>query len=111
SSIAANTVLIEKNANRWLLHLDPNHSALFNSTQLQRINAAINQQLDAPIELHIEQHVLDQESPALALLRKNAKRQQEAEDAIHADPVVLQLIDTFGAQISANSIEPIDSQM
>lgn len=111
SSIAANTVLIEKNANRWLLHLDPNHSALYNSTQLQRINAAINQQLDAPIELHIEQHVLDQESPALALLRKNAKRQQEAEDAIHADPVVLQLIDTFGARISANSIEPIDSQM
>ena len=93
----------------WLLHLDPNHSALFNPTQLQRINDAINRQLDAPVELQIELHTPTQETPALALLRKQAKRQQEAEEAIHADPVVLQLIDTFGARISANSIEPIDS--
>lgn len=109
SSIAANTVLIEKSATTWLLHLDPNHSALFNPTQLQRINDAINKQLDAPVELQIELHTPTQETPALALLRKHAKRQQEAEEAIHADPVVLQLIDTFGARISANSIEPIDS--
>jgi len=110
-SIAANTVLIEKNADSWLLHLDPNHSALFNKTQQQRINDAINKQLDSPIELQIEQHVLQQEAPALALLRKQAKRQQEAEAAIHSDPIVLQLIDTFGAIISAGSIEPIDSVM
>ncbi len=110
-SIAANTLLVEKNADSWLLHLDPNHSALFNKTQLQRINDAINKQLDSPIELQIEQHVLQQESPALALLRKQAKRQQEAETAIHSDPIVLQLMDTFGAIISANSIEPIDSVM
>ncbi len=110
-SIAANTVLIEKNAQSWLLHLDPNHSALFNPTQLQRINDAINKQQGAPIELHIEQHAPQQETPALAQLRKQAKRQQEAVDAIHADPVVLQLIDTFGAKISADSIEPIDLAM
>ncbi len=110
-SIAANTVLIERNAGTWLLHLDPNHSALFNKTQQQRINDAINTQLDTPIELHIEQHVLQQESPALALLRKQAQRQQEAEAAIHSDPIVLQLIDTFGAIIRADSIQPIDSVM
>ena len=110
-SIAANTLLVEKNADTWLLHLDPNHSALFNKTQLQRINEAINKLLDAPIELQIEQHVLQQETPALALLRKQAKRQQEAEAAIYSDPIVLQLMDTFGAIISASSIEPIDSVM
>ncbi len=91
--------------------MTPNHSALFNKAQLQRINDAINKQLDTPIELQIEQHVLQQESPALALLRKQAKRQHEAEAAIHSDPIVLQLIDTFGAIISADSIEPIDSVM
>ena len=108
-SIAANTVLVEKNADVWLLHLDPNHSALFNKTQLQRINEAINTHLGAPIELQIELHTPTEETPALALLRKQAKRQQEAETAIHTDPVVLQLMDTFGATISADSIEPIDS--
>ncbi|HHX33674.1 MAG TPA: DNA polymerase III subunit gamma/tau [Gammaproteobacteria bacterium] len=108
-SIAANTLLIEKNTGSWLMHLDPNHSALFNKTQLQRINDAINKQLDAPIELHIELQVPTEETPALALLRKQAKRQQEAETAIHTDPLVLQLMDTFGAIISADSIEPIDS--
>lgn len=108
-SIAANTVLIEKNADTWLLHLDPNHGALFNKTQLQRINDAINKHLDAEIELQIELHTPTEETPALALLRKQAKRQQEAETAIHTDPVVLQLMDTFGAIISANSIEPVDT--
>ncbi len=110
-SIAANCVLMEKNASAWLLHLDPNHSALFNNTQLQRISDAINAQLPTPIELSIEVHAIDQESPALALLRKQAKRQQEAEAAIHTDPIVLQLMDTFGAIISADSIQPIDSVM
>ncbi len=110
-SIAANCVLMEKNASAWLLHLDPNHSALFNNTQLQRISDAINAQLPTPIELSIEVHAIDQESPALALLRKQAKRQQEAEAAIHTDPIVLQLMDTFGAIISAESIQPIDSVM
>ena len=108
-SIAANCVLIEKNPESWLLHLDPEHSALFNKTQLERISQAINQQLAAPVTLQIEMHVPEQETPALALLRKQAKRQQEAENEIHADPVVLQLIDTFGAIISADSIQPIDS--
>lgn len=110
-SIAANCVLMEKSVSAWLLHLDPNHSALFNNTQLQRISDAINAQLPAPIELTIEVHAIDQESPALALLRKQAKRQQEAEAAIHTDPIVLQLMDTFGAIISADSIQPIDSVM
>ena len=108
-SIAANTVLIEKNAQTWLLHLDPNHAALFNKTQLQRINDAINKHLNAEIELQIELHTPTEETPALALLRKQAKRQQEAETAIHTDPVVLQLMDTFGAIISADSIEPVDT--
>ena len=65
--------------------------------------------MGAPIELQIELHTPTEETPALALLRKQAKRQQEAETAIHTDPVVLQLMDTFGATISADSIEPIDS--
>ena len=106
ANIAANTVLVEKNLDTWLLHLDPNHSALFNPTQQQRINDAINAQLDAPITLQIEQQVPTQETPALALLRQQAQRQQEAEEAIYADPIVLQLIDTFGAKIVSDSIEP-----
>ena len=110
-SIAANCVLMEKTATTWLLHLDPNHSALFNNTQLQRISDAINAQLSTPIALSIEVNAIEQESPALALLRKQAKRQQEAETAIHTDPIVLQLMDTFGAIISAESIQPIDSVM
>lgn len=108
-SIAANSVLIEKNAETWLLHLDPNHAALFNKTQLQRINDAINRHLNTEIELQIELRTPTEETPALALLRKQAKRQQEAETAIHTDPVVLQLMDTFGAIISADSIEPVDT--
>ncbi|HZJ95046.1 MAG TPA: DNA polymerase III subunit gamma/tau [Thiopseudomonas sp.] len=109
ASIAANCTLMDKQPTVWLLHLDPNHSALFNKTQLQRINDAINTLQGTPIELQVELHPIVHETPALALLRKQAKRQQEAEAAIHSDPIVLQLMDTFGAIISADSIEPIET--
>lgn len=110
ASIAANCTLMDKQPAAWLLHLDPNHSALFNKTQLQRINDAINTLQGTPIELHVELHPIVHETPALALLRKQAKHQQEAEAAIHSDPIVLQLMDTFGAIISADSIEPIETE-
>lgn len=109
ASIAANCTLMDKQPDSWLLHLDPNHSALFNKTQLQRINDAINTLEGTTIELQVELHPVEHETPALALLRKQAKRQQEAEAAIHSDPIVLQLMDTFGAIISPDSIEPIET--
>ena len=106
-SIGANCTLIEANGDDWLLHLDPGHSALFNATQQRRLNDALNQQLGRNINLRIELVRPEQETPAQAASRKRAERQRQAEQSIHDDPLVQQMIQQFGAAIRADSIEPL----
>ena len=106
-SIAANCTLIEANGDDWLLHLDPAHSALFNPTQQRRLNDALNQQQGRTIKLRIELCKPEQETPAQAAARRRAERQRSAEASIHADPLVQQMIQQFGASIRPDSIEPL----
>ncbi len=107
-SIGANCTLISVEGDNWLLHLDPAHSALFNPTQQRRLNDALNQQQGRELKLHIELIKPEQETPAQAASRKRANRQREAEESIHNDPLVQQMIEQFTAVIRADSIEPID---
>ncbi|MNU07062.1 DNA polymerase III subunits gamma and tau [compost metagenome] len=53
----------------------------------------------------------EQETPAQAAARKRANRQREAEESIHGDPLVQQMIEQFAAVIRADSIEPVDTQV
>lgn len=106
-SIGANCTLIEANGDDWLLHLDPAHSALFNATQQRRLNEALNQHLGRNLQLRIELIRPEQETPAQAASRKRAERQRQAEQSIHDDPLVQQMIQQFGASIRADSIEPL----
>ena len=108
-SIGANCTLIEANGDDWLLHLDPAHSALFNATQQRRLNDAMNQHLGRNLKLRIELVRPEQETPAQAASRKRAERQRQAEQSIHDDPLVQQMIQQFGASIRADSIEPLNT--
>ena len=108
-SIGANCTLIEANGDDWLLHLDPGHSALFNATQQRRLNDALNQHMARTINLRIELILPQQETPAQAAARKRAERQRLAEQSIHDDPLVQQMIQQFAAVIRADSIEPVNS--
>lgn len=46
-------------------------------------------------------------TPAAQISQEKAQRQAHAEESIHNDPFVRDLIDTFGAAISPSSIKPI----
>lgn len=107
-NIASNCTLIAKDEVRWLLHLDPEHSTLFNSAQQRRLNDALNQYHGASLKLDIELCKPQQETPAQAAARQRRERQQAAELAIQADPLVRQLMQQFSAVIRDGTIEPID---
>lgn len=108
-SIAANCTLIAVEGDSWLLHLDPAHSALFNSTQQRRLNDALNQYHGRTLTLNIELIKPEQETPAQAASRRRAERQGEAEASIHADPFIQQMLQQFGAVIREDTIEPVDA--
>ncbi|MFP6799237.1 MAG: DNA polymerase III subunit gamma/tau [Pseudomonas sp.] len=109
ASIGANCTLISAEGDNWLLHLDPAHSALFNSTQQRRLNDALNQFHGRELNVLIELCKPEQETPAQAAAHKRANRQREAEASIHQDPVIQQMIQQFAAVIRADSIEPLDT--
>ncbi len=107
-SIAANCTLISVEGDRWLMHLDPAQSALFNPTQLRRLNDALNQYHGRTLQLDIVLQKPEQETPAQAAQRRRAERQRAAEQSIHADPLVQQLMQQFAAVIREGTIEPVE---
>jgi DNA polymerase-3 subunit gamma/tau len=108
-SIAANCTLIAVEGDNWLLHLDPAHSALFNATQQRRLNEALNQYHGRTLTLTMELIKPEQETPAQAASRRRADRQREAEESIHGDPFIQQMMQQFGAVIRNDTIEPVEA--
>ncbi|NBF10079.1 DNA polymerase III subunit gamma/tau [Pseudomonas sp. Fl4BN1] len=108
-SIAANCTLMAVDGDNWLLHLDPAHSALFNATQQRRLNDALNQHHGRTLNLAIELIKPEQETPAQAASRRRANRQREAEESIHADPFIQQMVKEFGAVVRHDTIEPVEA--
>lgn len=108
-SIAAHCELVERSADAWTLHLDPGHSALYNENHRLRLQQAINEHLNLSITLEVKTTAPEQETPAIAAARRKFKRQQEAESSIRQDPLVMSLMQTFSAEICAESIRPIDA--
>ena len=107
-SIASNCTLISVEDDRWLMHLDPAQSALFNATQQRRLNDALNQYHGRTLQLVIELERPQQETPAQAAARRRAERQRAAEQSIQTDPVVQQLMTQFAAVIREGTIEPVE---
>ncbi|MGE8067508.1 DNA polymerase III subunit gamma/tau [Pseudomonas sp. NPDC089569] len=108
-SIAANCTLIAVEGDHWLLHLDPAHSALFNATQQRRLNEALNQYHGRTLTLTMELIKPEQETPAQAASRRRADRQREAEESIHGDPFIQQMMQQFGAVVRNDTIEPVEA--
>ncbi|MCY1288410.1 DNA polymerase III tau subunit V interacting with alpha [compost metagenome] len=107
-NIGANCTLVAVEGDVWRLHLDPAQSALFNANQQRRLNDALNQYHGRSLKLEVEVRRPEQETPAQAAARKRAARQRQAEEAIASDPLVLKMIEMFGAQVRADTIEPLD---
>ncbi|MEQ7922121.1 DNA polymerase III subunit gamma/tau [Xanthomonas sp. WHRI 1810A] len=109
ASIGANCTLISVDGDNWLLHLDPGHSALFNATQQRRLNDALNQFHERTLNLSIELIKPEQETPAQAAARRRADRQRQAQESIHGDPFIQQMLQQFGAVIREDTIAPVDT--
>ncbi len=107
-SIAANCTLIAVEGDRWLMHLDPAQSALFNATQHRRLTEALSQFHGRTLQLDIELQTPQQETPAQAAARRRGERQRAAEQSIQTDPLVQQLMQQFAAVIRDGTIEPIE---
>jgi len=75
-----------------------------------KLQAALSQLLNQPVRLDVEGGVAE-DSPALRASAERERRQLEAEQIIHNDPLVQALMAQYKtARIVPGSIKPIDSQ-
>jgi DNA polymerase-3 subunit gamma/tau len=81
---------------------------LADSGNIERLKAALTQHFGRPLRVAVE--VGATAGPTVAAVAEQAQRerQKRAEEAIYGDPVVRQMIDSFGAQVDPDSIRPVE---
>jgi DNA polymerase-3 subunit gamma/tau len=98
-ALALNCVLKAEADTHIDLSLAPQHAALYNEKQLDRINAALNQSLGKTIKLTIHIESPTPSTPAQQKQIAEQTRQTEIKTSLSNDSNVQDLIKTFGATI------------
>ncbi len=75
---------------------------------LARLEEQLGQALGRPIKVKFERGAVAAETPAQRSARSSRERQQAAERAVAADPLVRSLVDTFDARVIPGSVRPAD---
>ena len=106
--LALNSILVESDAHRLRIELDPAHAALDTSGARERLRRALAARLGDSIELDVALNRPSRETPAARRARDEASRREEAIRAIEDDPRVRTLCETFGTSVDHKLVEPID---
>ena len=80
--------------------------ALLEGGNETRLQAALAQHLGRPVRLQLQVGAVRGETAAGRGEQARSLLQKQAEEAIHADPFVRELIDIFGASVDPHSIRP-----
>lgn len=99
-------IAIDTGAKPMVCRLRTERETLRAPAQRDKLQAALSQLLDRPVELDIEAGVAA-DSPALRAAAERERRQREAEQIIHNDPLVQALMAQYKtARIVPGSIKP-----
>jgi len=90
------------------LALDPSCENLLTKDRQSRLLEALQSRLGAAISLEINIVAGGSETPAQLQQRQQQEKLASAQQAIESDANVQKIIDTFGAHINTDSIQPVD---
>ena len=108
--LAQHAVLLGHDGNVLRLGMRAMHSHFAAPGIVTLLEQRLGDALGRSVRVRIETVSDAGESPADARARASAERRQEASDALHGDPVVQSLIDTFGARLIADSVRPLENK-
>lgn len=107
-SLARSLSLEQVKGNRLVFHFTSEQETLLNDTHRKRIDDALAGYFNEPMSVEFclgDQH---KETPAAYRIRRAKERKAAALAQLQQDPIVLQLIETFGAVIDEASVEALD---
>jgi len=102
-----NAEFIAKEGREIHLRVEKGHQSLFTPSVLTRIETALGEYYQNPVKVILNSDVSVQSSPAQQKEKATQKKQQNAELALHNDPLFQQLQQEFSAELVKNSIVPL----
>ena len=106
-STIANCQLVARNGNEFQFLVDDNNSTLYDPSQQQRLSDLLSNYFIERVHAKIKIGKITAETPALLAKRHQQERYDKAVVAIKTDPIVLQLIEHFGATLREDTIQAI----
>ena len=106
--LALNCVLQKREGGQLCLLLDAAHSGMRTKNAEERLQKALSNYYGEPIRLSIRLARDEPATPAREQAQQQEQRRQAAIEAIHQDPNVQALCETFDAKVKSDSIRPID---
>lgn len=93
----------------WVLTLDDGHVRLLTDRHQRRIGEALKQRFGDSATLRVETGDAEGLTPAVWEEQQRQARQASAEQAIHNDPLVDEIVERFGGRVVEESIRPVDA--
>jgi DNA polymerase-3 subunit gamma/tau len=106
-STIANCQLVARNGNEFQFVVDDNNSTLYDPSHQQRLSDLLSNYFIERVHAKIQVGKITAETPALLAKRHQQERYDKAVVAIKTDPIVLQLIEHFGATLREETIQAI----
>jgi DNA polymerase-3 subunit gamma/tau len=106
-STVANCQLVERQGSEFHFILDEGNSTLYDESHQQRLADLLSDYFIERVRVAIQPGKVTTETPAALAIRYKQERQASAVTAIKSDPIVLQLIEHFGASLREDSIAPL----
>ncbi|WP_298627482.1 DNA polymerase III subunit gamma/tau [uncultured Legionella sp.] len=107
-----NSEFINKEGRDVTLRVARGHESLFTPTTMNRIETALAEYYQSPIKIILNTTTdAVQATPAQQKERATQQKQQNAEVALHNDPVFQQLQQDFSAELVKNSIVPLKDDL
>lgn len=106
--LARNSTLVAIEERLVRLAIRPTHEHLAEGPLVGTLEQRLGDALGRSVKVKFERGGDGVESPAEQRTRADNERRQAAAVAVHGDPVVQSLIDTFGARVIPDSVRPVD---
>lgn len=106
-ALASNCTLVQMDDTKVQLALSPQHQAMLNPKQNERIEEALKNYLNKPIKLEIKLTTNDIQTPAKQMQQERTEKQLAATEAIQNDAHVKQMLDMFDATLDIDSIKSL----
>ena len=106
-STIANCQLVARTGNEFHFIVDDNNSTLYDPSHQQRLSDLLSNYFIERVHAKIQVGKITAETPALLAKRHQQERYDRAVVAIKTDPIVLQLIEHFGATLREETIQAI----